>query len=92
MKPNILLDPSARVKTTCITPEGPRANLVGAYDIQAIVSTIYRGDTYKDGPPYTTIILLHSKQEQPTDSWSKDDAELDHQRAIQRALTIVRAH
>lgn len=86
------IDPTARVKTTCLTPEGPQALLEGAHDIQAIISTIYRGDSYKDGPPFTTIILLHSKQEQQADSWTREDAEIDHSRAIQRALMLTRAH
>lgn len=83
-------DPSVRVKTTWITPEGPKGQTESARGLRGIVGTIYKGDDYTKGPPYETFIVMHKKQEDYAKAWTREEAELNHANAVVLANHRVR--
>lgn len=87
-------DPTARVKTSYIGIDGP----VNTYaelprgDLRAIVSTVYRGDSCTDGPPFETALFRGRGPEPQGKTWTWEEADAKHIEVEWHAWQLVKAN
>lgn len=87
------LDPTTRVKQSFIGPKGLITDTKSINELRAIVFTVYKGDEYKDGPPFETkAVMDRTIQLGQVFSWSWDEAEKAHEEMANQAYTRITAN